>query len=700
MKGFFLLTCLIWTFCSSIAQEVESDSTQLKEVVVPVNYPVTSEKILTKNLQSINLGQDITFLIRNSVSLVATSDAGAGIGYTGIRIRGTDATRINVTFNDIPLNDSESQAVFWVNMPDLTSSLSSIQIQRGVGTTANGTAAFGASLNLSTAENSEKPSGLIALSAGSFETQKTTLRFGTGKFAKNWSLDGGVSRIYSNGYIDRAFSNLFSFNYQLNYQKNTTTINFLHFGGREKTYQAWYGIDAQTLQNNRRFNFAGALYDDNGEITGFYPNQTDNYAQNHYHLSWKEQFSDFTALKTTLHYTKGRGFYEEYIQNAVLSDYLISSAISESDLVRRLFLDNDFFGVLSQLSYRKNNLSNVSGIAVNRYLGDHFGRVVGVVNDSNVPSDHLYYDNHARKDELSIFSKWMYYLEKLEFYADLHVRLISYQTFPKLDNALYVFREIDDSFTFFNPKAGLNYPLQNGKLYLSYALAHREPNRFDYLGNPQNPSEEILHNVELGWNHQKNRFQFSANTYLMYYENQLALSGRLDDVGNPLRENVGESYRLGLELSSSFKPNTWLNLFGNASLSTNRNLSYFIADPNDPSTGVTRETQIAFSPNFIGNVGFEVQPFKNFNIRNIVQHVGSQYMSNSNEPDSKLPSYTVWDIVLSYQKKFQNGTQLLISGLINNAANAMYSNNGYYFDQPYFYPQAGRNFLMGCQFSF
>ncbi|MCB9202856.1 MAG: TonB-dependent receptor [Flavobacteriales bacterium] len=675
------------------AQQKQDSIQELNEVSIYSLAPTAKEIITKKEIEEKNLGQDLTYLIRNATSVVTTSDAGAGIGYTGVRVRGTDPTRINVTLNDIPLNDSESQGVFWVNMPNLATSTSAISIQRGVGTSSNGTSSFGASIGIQTDNNKEKPNAEIGLSMGSFDTQRYSVQFGTGKIAKNFYFDGGFSHINSDGYIDRASSDLYSYNYRLSYKKNKDEISFYNFGGKEKTYQAWYGIDKATMKVDRTRNYAGEIYDKNYNVIDTYNNQTDNYRQSHYHLTWKRELNNNWNLKNTLHYTKGKGYYEEYTHSDTLSLYRISSDIITSNLVRQKWLDNDFYGIQSHLIGKVDVFNIHAGVAGNQYVGDHFGKVTWVKDIPEFKNNgQKYYYNQSTKNEFSSFVKTIVGLNNFELFLDLQYRHIFYKA-QGLN-----FRQ---NYNFFNPKAGITYKLPQGKLYFSYAKAQREPARTDLESSNNYAKPEKLHDFELGISKNFKKLQFQTNGYFMYYEDQLALTGEINDVGAFTRSNVGKSYRLGIENSMSYQALKNLNLFGNFSLSSNKILDYketYIDEEEEKINIINYDnTDISFSPNFIANFGFDYSFLSNFNINWTSKYVSRQYLDNTSNFDRKLNNYFLSNIGLSYETKTKDNIKVRLNLLINNLLDKEYENNGYYDSEygSYYYPQAGRNFLVG-----
>lgn len=624
-------------------------------------------------------------------SVVTTTDAGGGIGYTGIRVRGSDATRVNVTINGIPYNDAESQGTFWVNMPDFASSVESLQLQRGVGTSTNGSGAFGASLNMLTDSYATKATGEISSSFGSFNSNKNTVKFSTGLMNDHFELAGRLSTIKSDGYVDRASSDLKSYFLQGTYVGKTTLIKALVFGGTQKTYQSWNGIDAETLNENRRYNSAGEYTDEFGN-TRYYDNETDNYNQDHYQLHWSESISDKWSTNFALHYTKGKGYFENYKPDALMAEYNLAPAgdVSETDLIRQKWLDNDFYGSTFSAKYKDEKLDIILGGGWNKYEGDHYGKVIWARNASTSELGDHYYDDFSTKTDGNIFAKANYqFTEKLSFYGDLQYRRVGYKA-NSAETGL-----VDDTFNFFNPKAGLNYAFnEKNTLYFSYARANREPNRTDYEGGNVKP--EKLNDFELGWRFNSEKFQLNSNVYYMGYKDQLILTGKLDDVGNPIRSNTDKSYRLGLEVDATIALSEKFTLRPNFTLSSNKNVDLAV-DGEYYGT-----TKIAYSPEVIAGNVIVYKPIERLYISLLQKYVGEQYMNNIELPSAKLADYFVNDLNVSYEIRpnaiFKSIT---ITGMVNNILDKKYVSNGAMWDiYPYYYPQAGINFLAGLTLKF
>ena len=701
-------------FLTSYSQETQKDTTKvttLKEVTVSSvrakdKNPITFTNVSKEEIAPRNLGQDIPVLLQYLPSVVSTTDAGNGVGYTYMRVRGSDGSRINVTLNGIPFNDSESQGTFFVNLPDFASSLESVQLQRGVGTSTNGAGAFGASLNMATKSYQEKAYAEIANSVGSFNTRKHTLSFGTG-LHNNFELNGRISNISSDGFIDRASSDMFGYFFNANYVKESTLVKFMAFGGKEKTYQAWYGIeDPEKLRNDRTFNPAGMYFDENGNMQ-FYDDETDNYWQNHFQLHWTEKWSENWISNAALHYTIGKGYFEQYREDEDLTDYNLPAfnGNSISDLVRKRWLDNDFFGATFSLNYRNEKTDILFGGAANRYLGLHYGEVVWTQN--YIPAPNRYYDNFGNKDDVNFYTKASYNVtNKLNLFADLQYRMVFYEA------TSFRFDDVNDTFRFFNPKAGLNFQLdeKNG-FYGYFGIANKEPRRDDYENGATKP--ERLFDYELGWKYNTKKVKLYANAFYMRYNDQLVMTGALNDVGSPIFTNSGESYRLGLEVESTIALTDKLILNPNITLSQNKNEDFYFK-----RDGVVQDlgnTNIAYSPNIVAGNRFSYLPIKGLQLSLLSKFVGQQYMGNIDSENSILDSYFVNDINASYDWQINKGIKSIVfSALVNNIFNIEYESNGYFYtyDDTWsgstpitiegagFFPQAGINFLLGMSLKF
>jgi iron complex outermembrane receptor protein len=694
------------------------DEVLVKAVRVDAKSPITHSNLSKEEIAKRNLGQDIPMLLNFLPSVVTTSDAGAGIGYTGIRVRGVSSQSTNVTINGIPYTDAESLGTFWVNLGDFASSVESLQLQRGVGTSTNGSGAFGASINILTDAFSKEASGEISNSFGSFNSRKHTIKFSTGLMNDHFEIAGRLSNIESDGYVDRASSSLKSYFLQGSYVDENTLIKAVTFGGNNVTYQSWFGIDAATLREDRTFNPAGAYEDENGNQQ-FYDNEVDDYRQDHYQLHWNERYNDNWSTNIGMNYTYGRGFYEQFREDDDFSTYGLDplvvdgQTLDETDLVRRRWLDNDYYVFNASANYKTKDIDLIFGTSISHYDGDHFGEVIWArfASQSNIRD--RYYDGNGRKNDASIFSKATYKLNnRLQLYGDLQLRNVNYKT-SGINSDLGEFL-VDENFTFFNPKAGVTFEYDNNNdLYVSYARANREPNRNDFESNPDIKPEQ-LNDFELGWRHKKGNFTFNVNSYLMLYNEQLVLSGEINDVGAPLRTNSGDSYRLGLELEAVIPVTSQLTLQPNLAVSSNKNRETVRSfDGELQNLGAT---DIAFSPNLVAANAVVYQPLKNLQISLLSKFVGEQFMSNTEAQSSKLASYFTNDINLVYTLKPKSTFDTVVfTALVNNIFDQKFVSNGYYFtyDDDFsnpgniatvegagFYPQAGINFLTGVTFSF
>jgi len=720
---FFFLFLNISSFAQ---QKIEQDSTkteQLDEVLVKAvrvraTSPITHSNITKKDLEKRNLGQDIPILLNFLPSVVTTSDAGAGVGYTGIRIRGVSAQSTNITINGIPYNDAESLGTFWVDLPDFTSSVESLQLQRGVGTSTNGSGAFGASINILTDAISEKANAEISNSFGSYNTRKHTLKFSTGKLNNHFEIAGRLSQIKSDGYIDRATSDLKSYFLQAAYVEDNTLIKALVFGGHEITYQAWNGIDAETLATDRTFNPSGIYTNDEGNIQ-FYDNEVDNYKQDHYQLHWNERINNNWSTNIGLNYTYGRGFFEQYKEDQDFADYnfeeitIGGETISTTDLIRRRWLDNDFYVVNVNANYKNDKIDFIFGGSFSSYKGDHFGEVIWAEFASNSQIRDRYYDGNSKKNDFSTFAKATYRLnEKISLYGDLQLRFVDYKTFGTNSNR-EVFM-INENYKFFNPKAGITYKLNNkNHLYFSYARANREPSRSDFKNN-LNIKPEQLNDFELGWRHTNNKFKINTNAYFMLYNEQLVLTGAISDVGTPIRANNGNSYRLGLEVDATIQVSSKFTIQPNFTISSNKNKETF--SQIDGILVNLGKTNISFSPQIVAANALVFQPNENLQFYLLSKYVGEQFMGNTDSEVSKLESYFVNDLSITYEIKTNSiFKSIIFSGLVNNIFGEKYVSNGYYFtyndtwsvpgetttiEGAGYYPQATTNFLLGLTLKF
>ncbi len=684
-------------------------------------------------LKKTNLGQDFTYLIGNTPSAVTTSDAGTGVGYTGIRIRGSDATRISVTVNGIPINDAESHGVYWVNMPDLASSTSHVQIQRGVGTSTIGTGAFGANINIINNELKDEPYLNMQQSFGSFNTSKSTLMFGTGKL-NNFNFEGRLSKIVSDGYIDRASSDLQSYQFALNYEKGDFNLNAISFGGKEKTYQSWYGTPESRVNNDdsgmRAYADRNYLTEaqkqnllNSGRTYNYYtyPNQTDNYWQNHYQLHLRKVLNKTTSLRTAFFATTGKGYYEEFKEGASFANYRVSDfyngtdTIRSTDLVRQRWLDNIFYGNYSSINYSSRYLDLTAGASYNAYHGKHFGKVIWADIAQPFGKDRQYYESKSNKQELNAYIKAHYvWKRKTQFNLELQNRYLTYNS-SGIDNDGTAIN-FDVQYNFFNPKVGISHSInKKNTVYGSYSIGNREPVRTDFIDNPENslPKAENLKDLELGYIYRNKDQMFQLNLYNMAYKNQLVVTGELNDVGNALRKNVKSSYRRGVELMVLYPIIKNLSLDANMTISSNKIKDfedvYFNYDAGQYNRDVYASSDIAFSPNLIAFVGVMDKHIKYTEIGINLKYVGKQYLDNSSNEGRKLTPYTTLNVLINRQFKFRNGSSIVIKGAANNLLGIFYSNNGYTYkyvssgtltQENFYYPQSGKNFIIGLEFLF
>ena len=726
MKHLFLLPAALLLTTLGYAQQendtlrkpVETlDEVLVQAIRVDADSPVTHSDLSKKELQKRNLGQDIPYLLNYLPSVVTTSDAGTGIGYTYIRVRGSDASRVNVTLNGIPFNDSESQGSFWVNLPDFASSVQSLQLQRGVGTSTNGSGAFGASLNLLSDAVSEEAYGEISNSVGSFGTRKHNVKLSTGLLNNHIEVSGRLSTIISDGYVDRASSDLKSYFLQGAYLDDNTLIKAITFGGYEKTYQSWFGIDKETLENDRTFNPAGMYTDADGN-TQFYDNEVDNYNQDHYQLHWNQRFNNNWSTNLGLNYTYGRGYFEQYKEDEDFEDYNFTpieigeESINSTDLIRRRWLDNDYYVVNANATYKNSKLEVTSGAFYSLYKGDHFGEVIWARFASDSEIRDRYYFSDATKNEFAVFSKATFKLDnKWQIFVDLQGRFIDYSTGGITSDLVGI--DVDANFEFFNPKAGITYQLNpSNQFYGYYGRANREPTRNDFEGGIS--TAEKLNDFELGWRYDKPTFKMNSNLYFMDYKDQLVLSGALNDVGAPLRTTSGNSYRLGLEIDADWQISNKWRLMPNVALSTNKNKD-FVASIDGELVDLGN-TNISYSPEIVASNMFVYSPKENLQIGFLSKFVGEQYMGNIDSEASTLDSFFVNDLNVVYElRDIPVFKSILFNALIYNIFDVKYVSNGYFFtyeddfsipgeittvEGAGYYPQAGINFLAGATLKF
>ncbi|NJN25550.1 MAG: TonB-dependent receptor [Cyclobacteriaceae bacterium] len=720
------LILVFWLISTQgIAQSDVTDSIrfkQLEEIVISatragVNTPVSYQNIKKAEIEKRNLGQDVPFLLAPSPSLVFTSDAGMGIGYTSMRIRGSDATRINVTINGVPYNDSESQGTFWVNMPDFSTSVNSIQIQRGVGTSTNGSGAFGASVNMETSLSSQDAFVELNNSFGSFGSRKHNIILNSGLLDGKWSFEGKLAQIASDGYIDRATSDLGSYYLSGNYIGKNTVVKALMFGGQEETYQAWNGIEAGQMQNDRTFNSAGMYTDEEGQVQ-FYDKEVDHYNQDHFQLHLNQRLGQYWNFNVALHYTKGKGYFEQYKEDQAFGDYglptiaLGNETIEETDLVRRRWLDNDFYGFIYGLNFDRERTNLVIGGGYNEYEGDHFGEIIWAQYASTGQIRHKYYDNVGKKKDFNTYVKLNYTLTpELHLFGDMQIRTVDYHT-EGIDNDQ---RNIDvgNDYVFFNPKLGASYSLGAGSsVFASYAVGNREPDRNDFIDSPVLPKHESLGDLEVGYTLSGSFYSIGANFYYMNYINQLVLTGALNDVGSSIRTNVPDSYRRGIELTAALKYKDKINWNGNVTYSDNK-IKRYEEDLNDYLEGglvsqVYEDTDIAYSPSWIASSQLTYSPATGLDVTLFSKFVGKQYLDNTSNDSRKLDAYFINDIIINYAFSSRFIEEIGVNLMVNNIFDVKYQSNGYAFGyyygeeirETYYYPQAGINLMAGLSLRF
>ena len=706
-----MLGCFLVTANAIFSQEVKDSFYSLTPVEVRAirageNAPFTKTNISRKEIAKTNLGQDIPFLLNQTPAVVINSDAGNGVGYTGIRIRGSDAARINVTLNGIPYNDAESQGTFFVDLPDFSSSTGSIQIQRGVGTSSNGAGAFGGNINISTNEVIKESYAEINNSFGSFNTWKHTIKAGTG-LVNGFTTDLRLSKINSDGFIDRASSDLKSFYFSTAYAKEKTSVRVNIFSGKEKTYQAWNGIsEADLLAGNRTLNSAGT--ERPGEP---YDNEVDDYTQTHYQLFFSQRLNSKLNFNTAFFLTKGKGFYEQFKADQKYSSYRMPDAPSgtRSDMVRQLWLDNDFYGNIFSLQLKNKQTEAVLGGGFTRYNGQHFGKVIWAA--KGLTGVDNWYDLDSDKKDFNIYLKQQTQIAgNWNLFYDLQYRHVKYSTEGFRDNPTL---SINKNFNFFNPKAGVSYIKNGWKAYTSYSIANKEPNRDDFeAGALKQPLPERLHDIEAGIEKQKSNYNWAATFYFMNYKNQLVLDGKINDVGAYIRTNIPNSYRLGIELQGAIKFNSWMNAAANISLSENKvkNFTEYIDDYDNggQKTNNFSSATIAYSPSVVGGATINFIPVKNGELSLLSKYVSKQYLDNTSNNARSLNAFFVQDVRAIYTIKNKGLKEINIIAQLNNVFGKKYEPNGYSFSyfvggetvtENYYFPMAGRNFMLGLNIS-
>ncbi|HET6768551.1 MAG TPA: TonB-dependent receptor plug domain-containing protein [Chitinophagaceae bacterium] len=684
---------------------------EVKAIRAGENSPFTKTNISKKEIEKLNLGQDLPFILNQTPSVVVNSDAGNGIGYTGIRIRGSDASRINVTLNGVPFNDAESQGNFFVDLPDFSSSVGSIQVQRGVGTSSNGAGAFGASINISTNEANLKPYLELNNSYGSFNSWKNTVKVGSGLISDHFTTDFRLSRIISDGYIDRAGTDLKSFYFSTAYlgKKNSLRLNM--FSGKEKTYQAWYGVSEADLKSNRTINYAGM--ERPGEP---YDNETDNYKQDHYQLFYNQQLAPRLKFSTGLFYIKGKGYYEQYQADEAYADYGLpepvygTDVITNTDLIRQLWLDNDFYGNILSVQYKDNISQFTIGGGWNRYVGSHYGDVVWAEKGLALPG--RWYDLDADKNDFSIYFKEQTKIGSvISIFYDLQYRRVRYNIYGFRNNPGLT---IKNKYNFFNPKAGLSFQKNEWSGYLSYSRGQKEPNRDDFeAGLDQLPKPEKLNDLESGLEKKNNKYNIGITGYYMHYTDQLVLTGQINDVGAYTRTNIPKSYRTGVEIVAAAEIAAWLKAGGNISVSKNKVIDFteYIDDYDNggQQTKQYSSADIAFSPNITAGATISFIPVKNAELSFLSKYVGKQYLDNTQNENRKLNAYYTQDARLIYTMTKGSLKELNIILQANNLFNKLYEPNGYTFSyynggnlttENYYFPMAGTNFMVGMNVKF
>lgn len=715
-----MMLCAFVLIAHSQEQATFNDTTILQPVEVSSvragsKAPFSKTDLSKKEIQKNNIGQDIPFVLNQTPSVVVNSDAGTGIGYTGIRIRGTDGTRINVTLNGIPYNDAESQISYLVDLPDFISSVNSIQVQRGVGTSSNGTAAFGATISLSTNELIEKAYAESNNNYGSFNTWRNTVKVGSGLINKHFTLDARLSRVKSDGYIDRASSDLKAFYLSGAYINKKSSLRLNIFSGKEKTYQAWNGVPEAYIDTLRTYNSAGT--DKPGAP---YNNETDNYTQTHYQLFFNHAVNDHWSFNTAAYLVQGLGYYENYKGQQKFSSYglpdliLADTTITRTDLIRQKWLDNDFYGQVLSAAYKNKKHTITIGGSWSSYDGKHHGNIPWA--EYGIEKDYRYYNLTSKKTEAAVYAKWEYRLTKhLSLFADMQYRYVRH-TMNGFDDMPELF--IDRKFNFINPKAGISYSKNGLTTYLSYASANKEPGRADFeAGATNQPKKETLHDFEASIEKRKTNFFASATIYYMLYKDQLVLTGRMNDVGAYTRVNVPNSYRSGIELQGGYSFSKWLNANANISLSRNKIKEYteYLDDYDNDGEWVGQKsiqhnnTNIAFSPNIVGGATVNILPLKNLEISFISKYVGKQYLDDTEDENRKLSDYYTQDARISYTLKNILFKECRISAQAINLFNRKYEANGAVYSgsyggivyaDKYYFPMAKINWVVGLNVSF
>lgn len=709
---FVFLSVLFFSFINARAQNEDSlkraalflEPVEVKAIRATENSPFAKSTITSKEIKKANLGQDLPYILNQTPSVIINSDAGNGVGYTGLRIRGSDATRINMTINGIPYNDAESQGLFFVNLPDLASSVNDIQIQRGIGASSNGAGAFGASMNFSTNEVNVTPYASANNSFGSYNTWKHTIKAGSGLINDHFTIDARLSKLSSDGFIDRGETDLKSFYISGAYLTKNSSLRLNMMSGKEKTYQAWNGIPESDLINNRRANYSGT------EKPGTpYDNETDNYQQDHYQLFFNHRFNSRLEFNTAFFLTRGKGYYENYIGEDSIKNYGLppvtigNETIYTTDLVRQLWLDNHYYGQIISIQYKGDRGLFTAGGGWNIYDGNHYGDVIWA--NIGFPVKYRWYDLDSRKTDINTYAKYQYkILNNLEVFGDVQYRRIDYnlEGFRK-NPALF----IHNIYNFVNPKAGLSYNLSGTKLYASYAWSSKEPNRDDFeAGAQQQPKPEKMHDIELGAEKKYQKWGWNINAFYMIYQDQLVPTGKINDVGAVTRTNIPDSYRAGIEIMANAAITSWLTASGNLTLSRNKIKDfteyYDDYDEGGQKSNFFSSPDIAFSPSIVGGFNIGIKPFKNAEINLLGKYISRQYLDNTSNKNRSLNPYYVQDARISYliPNKLFRGLNLIFQ--VNNVFNKKYEANGYTFSylsggsvitENYYFPQANTNVM-------
>ncbi len=713
---------------------LELESIEINSTRVTANSAFAHTNLNSEQINKENLGQDVPFLLRWTPSVVVTSDAGAGVGYTSIRMRGSDQTRINVTINGVALNDSESHGVFWVDLPDFMSSVDNVQIQRGVGTSTNGAGAFGGTISLNTNKVHQNPYAHVNTSLGSFNTNKLAVNLGTGLINDKYSVDARYSVINSDGYIDRASSDLKSWYFSAARMGDKSSLRLMAFSGHERTYQSWFGtpeskITGEGFQEHfdRNYGYPGALYATPADSMNIvesdrkynyytYENQVDDYQQDHYQIHYSVAPNDKLKLNSTLHYTRGFGFFEEFKPNESYEGYSSVSqlsptgdSITSGNLVRRRWLDNDYFGIILGGEYQASSNTNVQfGGAISEYKGDHYGNVISAEGIENVNLAQRYYESTGDKSDANVYLKANHRIGKFDLFGDLQFRKIDYKI-SGADNDLTPLN-VNVDYSFFNPKVGLTFNIAaRNNAYASFAVANKEPNRSDFIDNiDDQPEPEQLYDFEFGYRSATDRFSFEWNNYAMFYTNQLVLTGALDQSGDFIRTNAGKSSRIGSEASVTVRVTDKLFWNANTTISQNKINSEFIQDFGDGVAFVYENTDISYSPSLIAANSLLYKFDLGLEVELSTKYVGKQYLDNTSSEDKKLPGYTFSNLRMAYDWDPSFLGTVKITAMVNNLFDAQFSSNGYTYTylagdlitENFVYPQAGINFMLGMNIQF